>query len=365
MESNGVGMKRKNGYVSRRDCLTVSLTTSQHPDDFVKNAIVTLMVYRAPCCWWPIGHLRGWRGPSGFGAKSSWRDVLNECKNVRQRTIIITGATAGIGLETLKAFASTGATIIIGARDETKARNIACELMGKTQSIVRVEKLDLSSLESVRRFAQSFNDLGLSLDILINNAGLMPCPYDDTKNRDLSFHVNFLSHFYLTELLLPSMSTGARVVNVTSEIYRFSYPSGIRFPIDDAKGYDAVKSYGQSKLALLLWTLNQANYLQERGVEIFAVHPGSVRTAGSETARRSSSGWRGAILHCIGAPFVKDVSAGASTIVFCAAHDVAIRYAHEGYRYFASCNPRGVTAIASNSDLARRLIDYATRACDR
>ena len=284
---------------------------------------------------------------------------------MHSKCILISGATSGIGLEVLKAMASTGATIVIGARDEARARNIACDLMRTTRAIVRVEKLDLGSFDSVRRFVVSFNQLGLTLDILINNAGLMPCPYDEINHVDLPFKVNFLSHFLLTELLMPAMGNDARVVSVTSEVYRFSYPGGIRFGhINDAKGYDAVYSYGQSKLALILWTSSQASSLmQSRGVQMFAVHPGSAHTEGAENARRSSSGWRGSILRCVGAPFVKTVESAAATIVFCAAHPKAETYALEGYRYFASCNPRKTTKLAQDSALARRLVDYAQRAC--
>jgi len=283
---------------------------------------------------------------------------------MHKKCVVITGATAGIGLEVLGAFASTGATIVIGARDEARARHVACDLMRTTRAIVRVEKLDLGSFDSVRRFVASFMQLGLTLDILINNAGLMPCPYDEINHIDLPFQVNFLSHFLLTELLLPNMATGARVVSVTSEVYRFSYAGGIRFGhINDAKGYDAVYSYGQSKLALMLWTSSQASLMQSRGVQMFAVHPGSAHTEGAENARRSNSGWRGAILHCMGAPFVKSVESAAATIVFCAAHPKAETYALEGHRYFASCNPRNTTKMAEDSALARRLVNYAQRAC--
>jgi WW domain-containing oxidoreductase len=312
--------------------------------------------------------LRGWLGPSGFGSKSSWRDVIADLDpgSASRNCVLITGATAGIGFETLKAFCSTGATVVVGARDEARAKALACELMSKTTSIVRVLRLDLSCSKSVHAFVDAFLALNLKLTVLVNNAGIMPCPFDADSHRDLAFHVNFLNHFVLTQLLLESFDpAGAnRVVNVTSEVYRFSYPEGIRFgKIDDDRGYDSVKSYAQSKLALLLWTRYQGEALRERGVQFFAVHPGSVATQGSARARKSS-GWRGALLHCVGAPFVKSVECGAATTIYCALHPGASMYNRFGEYYFASCNPRGVREISRDATLARRLVEYAARELD-
>jgi len=330
-------------------------------------------MYREPCCWWPIGHLRGWVHPdTGFGSKTTWGDVLADCEShkFRNKCVVITGATAGIGRETLNAFAQMGATIIIGARDEDSARAIACEVMGETRAIVRVLELDLSCLDSVHNFAAELLDLNIGIDVLINNAGIMPCEFDEENSRDLMFHVNFLSHFALTQLLLQSgyFNDGARVVNVSSAVYMFSYPGGVRFgAIDDAKGYDAVKSYGQSKLAQILWTNVQNKILQRDGVDvaIFAVHPGSVNTTGSEAARKASSGWRGALLHCIGAPFTKSLSAGAATTVFAACHPRALEYLREeGFTFFASCNPRRLSKTAADEALAQKLYDYAIARCE-
>ena len=328
----------------------------------------TSAMFREPCCWWPLGHLRGWRHPeTGFGSRTTWNDVLEDCDilKFRKKCIVITGATCGIGLEALRAFAQTGATIIIGARDDDRARAIACEIMTVTRAIVRVLPLDLRSLDSVRAFASALNDLNLGVDVLINNAGLMPCEFDDANMRDLMFHVNFQAHFTLTQLLLQSraFADDARIVNVTSQVYMFSYPGGIRFgAIDDKHGYDAVKSYGQSKLALILWTNVQNKILQQdgRNIACMAVHPGSVRTSGADAARKSASGWRGALLHCIGAPFVKSLQAGTATTVFAACHPLALCYLRdEGFTFFANCNPRRLTKTAKDDALAQKLYEYA------
>lgn len=320
--------------------------------------------FHTPCCWWPLGHIRGWKGPSGFGAKSSWRDVVDDLAPTDVRkTIVVTGGSRGLGAETVRAFASVGATIVIGARDETHAKSFACELMSNTRAIVHVVELDLRSYESIVAFVRAVARLHLGdVNVLVNNAGVMPCAYDAARGQDPAWHVNFLGHFILTQKLLPHMARGARVCNVTSEVYRFSYDSR-DLPLDDVDDptkYDAVKSYGQSKLAIVLWTCHQARSpaLVERDVSMMLVHPGSVETNGAAEARRQS-GWRGAVLHCIGAPFVKSLECGAATTVYAALHPSAAAYAEFGHRYFASCNPRETTKQARDRDLARRVTERA------
>jgi len=326
-----------------------------------------MSTYREPCCWWPIGHLRGWKGRSGFGAKSSWRDVLVglPAELLRKKTLVMTGATSGIGLETLRAFAHTGAYIIIGARDVARAIPIANELMAQTGSTIRVLPLDsLGNIDAVHKFAEAVFALNRKIDIIVNNAGLLPCPYNETQQRDELWHVNFVGHYTLTQRLLPILAQGARIVNVVSEVYRFSYRGGIRWgpTIDEEEGYDAVKSYAQSKLALILWTHDQGEKLRSdrREIQCFAVHPGSVRTEASEQAR-NSSGWRGSILNCIGAPFVKSLECGAATTVYCALHPTARSWNHFGLYYYASCNPRRVNKVAADPVLARRVVQIAER----
>ena len=153
-------------------------TTRQHAAS--QRTARFVMKSKLPRCWWPIGHLRGWLGPSGFGSKSTWRDVIDDLYpgSASGNCVLITGATAGIGLETLKAFCSTGATVVVGARDETRAKALACELMSETTSIVRVLRLDLSCSKSVHEFVDAFLALNLKLTVLVNNAGIMPCPFD-------------------------------------------------------------------------------------------------------------------------------------------------------------------------------------------
>lgn len=323
-----------------------------------------MSTFRTPCCWWPLGHIRGWKGPSGFGAKSSWRDVIDDLPPTDERkTIVVTGGSRGVGAETVRAFAAVGATIVIGARDENLAKSLAVELMSTSRAIVHVVELDLRSYESIVAFARAVARLHSGgVDVLVNNAGVMPCAYDASRGQDPAWHVNFLGHFILTQKMLPNMARRGCVVNVASEIYRWSYNARDLFfdDVDDPTKYDAVKSYGQSKLAIVLWTCHQARSpaLVERDITMASVHPGSVETEGAAEARRRS-GWRGAVLHCIGAPFVKSLECGAATTVYAALHPSARAYVAFGHRYFASCNPRETTKQARDRDLARRVTEHA------
>ncbi|KAH7285166.1 hypothetical protein KP509_33G016100 [Ceratopteris richardii] len=154
---------------------------------------------------------------------------------------------------------------------------------------IHVMELDVSSLQSVRKFVISFKSKNLPLNVLINNAGIMGCPFSLSQDGvELQFATNYLGHFLLTNLLLDKMKSTAeeskiegRIVHVSSMVHKYTYDSGIRMhKINEAAGYSTHKAYGQSKLALML----HANELSRRltqekaNVTINSVHPGAVAT---------------------------------------------------------------------------------------
>lgn len=145
---------------------------------------------------------------------------------------------------------------------------------------VEYRHLDLSSLASVREFAQSILDEGIPVDILINNAGIMRCPYWKTEDGyEMQFGINHLGHFLLTNLLLERMkqSPSARIVNVSSKAYLWC--EGIKFDdINSEKSYDSRKAYGHSKLANVLFTKALAERLQGTSVTTYVLHPGVIMT---------------------------------------------------------------------------------------
>jgi NAD(P)-dependent dehydrogenase (short-subunit alcohol dehydrogenase family) len=190
------------------------------------------------------------------------------------RTVIVTGANSGIGLETAKALARAGAHVVLAVRDEAKGRAAADTLPAPGKKEVR--PLDLASLDSVRAFARDWSRQ--PVDLLINNAGVMIPPLSRTADGfELQFGTNHLGHFALTNLLLPNVT--GRVVTVSSGAHR----SG-RIDFDDLnwerKRYRAWGAYGQSKLANLLFTAELQRRLTEAGSPVLsmAAHPGYAAT---------------------------------------------------------------------------------------
>jgi NAD(P)-dependent dehydrogenase (short-subunit alcohol dehydrogenase family) len=144
---------------------------------------------------------------------------------VRGKTIIITGSTSGIGFETARVLATNGANLILPARDERKSADTIRrlrELSGNNN--IEGGTLELGSLKSVAAFANAFLATNRPLHILINNAGVMSCPYGKTTDGfDTQVGTNHFGHFYLTTLLLPALrrSAPARVINLSSSMHRF------------------------------------------------------------------------------------------------------------------------------------------------
>ena len=197
------------------------------------------------------------------------------------KTVIITGANAGIGKETAVDLARRNARVIMACRSVEKGEKAAVEVRKRSGSdnVVFVQ-LDLASLRSVRQFAARVLEEEPHLDILINNAGVMACPYTKTEDGfEMQFGVNHLAHFLLTNLLLDRLkeAPSARVINVASQLYK--YCPGINFDtINSEHSYKPNKAYQCSKLANILFTQALAKVLEGSSVTVNALHPGVVRT---------------------------------------------------------------------------------------
>ena len=198
------------------------------------------------------------------------------------RTVVVTGGNSGIGYEAALQFARKGAETILACRSLDKA-GAATKQIVATSPKAKVEAiaLDLSSLASVRSFADQFHKSHRTLDALVNNAGVMALPYRKTEDGfEMQFGTNHLGHFALTGLLLDTLlaSGGARVVNVSSGAHRMG-----RIRFDDLqwqRGYYKWFAYGQSKLANLLFTFELQKRADAAGAKLLAVgcHPGYAAT---------------------------------------------------------------------------------------
>ena len=197
------------------------------------------------------------------------------------RTAVITGANTGLGYETAAALAAKGADVVLAVRNLDKGTEAARRIeQGTPGAQVTVQELDLTSLDSVRAAADELRSNHESIDLLINNAGVMFTPRSTTKDGfEWQFGTNHLGHFALTNQLLDRVlaATGSRIVTVSSQGHRFV--RGIRF--DDLqwdRSYSRVGAYGQSKLANLLFTYELQRRLTGTNTIAVAAHPGGSRT---------------------------------------------------------------------------------------
>ena len=198
------------------------------------------------------------------------------------RTAVVTGANSGLGFETSLALARAGAHVVLACRDEAKGGDALDRIrQAVPDADVRLDRLDLADLASVRTFAADFPARHDGLDILVNNAGVMAIPRRETADGfEMQFGTNHLGHFALTGLLLDSLlaRSGARVVTVSSEAARIG-----RIRFDDLQGsrrYGKWTAYGQAKLSNQLFALELNRRATDRGVDLVSVtaHPGYAAT---------------------------------------------------------------------------------------
>ncbi|KAL2229462.1 UNVERIFIED_CONTAM: Short-chain dehydrogenase TIC 32 B, chloroplastic [Sesamum indicum] len=315
--------------------------------------------------------ITGRAGPSGFGSASTAEQVTQGI-DATNLTAIITGGASGIGLETARVLALRNAHVIIAARNMETA-NDAKQLILKDNHNARVDvlKLNLASLKSVKAFADNFIALNLPLNILINNAGIMFCPYELSEDGiEMQFATNHLGHFYLTNLLLEKMkdtanSTGieGRIINLSSVAHLHTYEEGIRFEhINDNSSYDDKKAYGQSKLANILHANELSRQLQAEGINITvnSVHPGLIMTNLFKYSGFLMHFDAGILKICT---FIlwKNVHQGAATTCYIALHPGLKGVSG---KYFVDCNKFKPSRVARSEVLAKRLWDFSCKLVD-
>ena len=232
-----------------------------------------------------------------------------------QRTIMVTGATSGIGKETARELAIRGAQVAVVGRNESKAEATVTAIREVTGND-KVDYLlaDFASLEDVRRLAGQFKQRYGRLDVLVNNAGAMFFRRQESVDGyEMTFAVNHLAPFLLTNLLLETMQTSApaRIVTVASDAH-----DGATMEFDNLqfeKDYSGMKAYGRSKLANILFSYELARRLEGSAVTSNAMHPGFVSTGmGSNNLPR----WLAGVLPRVTRPFARDVARGAETVVY-------------------------------------------------
>jgi len=257
---------------------------------------------------------------SGFGAASTTDDIIKGI-DLSGKTAIVTGGYSGIGLETVKALVSAGASVIVPARNTEKAKK---NLEGIAN--VKVESMDLMSPDSIDAFAKNFLALNTPLHLLINNAGIMWVPLErDERGYESQLATNYLGHFQLTARLWSALvkADGARVVNVSSWGHHFS-PFVFEDPNFLNREFESFSAYGQSKTASILFSLELDNRGKNAGVRAYSLHPGII----SETELGRNVPHEDLVKYGIfdengnvindPSKGLKSLSQGASTTVWCA-----------------------------------------------
>ncbi|XP_078262476.1 retinol dehydrogenase 12 isoform X1 [Rhinoraja longicauda] len=270
------------------------------------------------------------------------------------KTVVITGANTGIGKETAKDLAQRGARVIMACRDLTKGEAAAQEIREDTgNKHVIVRELDLANTKSIYQFAENLTKEEKAINILINNAGVMMCPFMKTSDGfEMQFGVNHLGHFLLTFLLLNLIkrSAPARIVNISSLAHNFGR---INFnDLQSEKSYDGSFAYCQSKLANILFTRELAKRLKDTKVTVNSVHPGCVK---SELTRHS---WVMALAWKILTFLIKTPKQGAQSSIYCA---VAEELEEISSKHFSDCQPAFVAPQGKNDETAKKLWDVSCK----
>jgi len=215
-----------------------------------------------------------------FGATSTTEDVLSGI-NLRGKRILVTGVSAGIGVETARSLAAHGADVVGAARDLVKAKG-ATEQVRKDAAAsggsFELIELDLGNLKSVRACADQLLAEGGPFDVVIANAGVMATPFGHTVDGfETQFGTNHLGHFVLVNRIASLIRSGGRVINLSSSGHRFSNVD-LEDPNFERTPYDPFVAYGRSKTANILFSVAFDQRYRDRGVRTAAVHPGAIQT---------------------------------------------------------------------------------------
>lgn len=296
-----------------------------------------------------------------FGERSTTDEVLDGV-DLHGKRVLVTGVSAGLGVETARALVARGADVVGAARNLDKARQAteivraAAAASGGSVSLV---ELDLASLKSVRACADALIADGRRFDVVIANAGVMACPFGHTADGfETQFGTNHLGHFVLVNRIAGLIKDGGRLVNLSSAGHRFA-DVDLDDPNFERTPYAEFVAYGRSKTANVLFAVAFDHRHRDRGIRATAVHPGGIQT---ELSRHMSAGALEALVERLNAgqaaaglpPFrFKSIPEGAATSVWAA---VVAPAEAVGAHYCEDCH---VAEIADIGELRGGVRSYA------
>ena len=264
--------------------------------------------------------------------KHSTAEEVTQGVNMAGKTVLITGATSGLGLEAMRVLSMRGAHVIATGRTLAKAQEACATVKGKTTPIA----MELERWDTVAEAVRQVRALGMPIDVLLCNAGIMALPkLEQVYGIEKHFVVNHLGHFVLARGLMDQVRAApqGRVVSVSSYGYVWAPAAGIEFDnLSGERDYVPNKMYGQSKLANMLMVLEMARRFAGSTATANAIHPGIINT----NLGRHMASYKRVAGSLIGWTFMKSVEAGAATECYVA---TAPALAQVSGRYFEDCNP--------------------------
>lgn len=273
-------------------------------------------------------------------------------KSMHGKTVLITGATDGIGRQGAKELAELGACVVIVGRSEDKCKNVIQEIISSSgNENIHYLVADLSSMRQVRQLAEEFRTRFERLDVLVNNAGAgFAIRRESIDGYEMTFALNHLAYYLLTRLLLDMLKASApsRIVNTSSNSH---FRGKIHFEdLMLKKGYNVMKGYGQSKLANVLFTFELSRRLAGTGITANCHHPGLVKTG---IFRKRPLGW---LISPIITRKAISVEEGAQTLVYLASSPAVEGISGE---YFYKKKVGKTAALAKDINLQKRLWDVS------
>ena len=276
--------------------------------------------------------------------------------DVKNRNILITGATSGIGRESALALAKMGANITFIARNKLKAENLLTDINKISNGHNSFIIADLSSQKDIKTASEKYIDKNISLDVLLNNAGLINFKRNETIDGfEETFAINHLAYFSLTNLLLDKIkeSNSARIVNVSSAAHQFVK----RMNFDDIhskKSYKPFQVYGYTKLANILFTKKLSSILENDKITVNSLHPGVVGTSFGQNNTNNLN----KVLSFIAKPFMRTSEKGAETSIYlCSSPEVS----DISGQYFYNCKVAKTSKWAQSKEDADKLWDLSEK----